>query len=61
MKSEQTKGMGKHMRSCLAFAELYRGWHSYSRHCRSTKDAIARLTVRGLIETNKYYQFRYLV
>lgn len=50
--------MGKNMKHALNFATEYPGWHQWDKRCRATKDAIKRLTRRGLIEVNCYNQFR---
>lgn len=43
----------------LRFAYEYRGWHSYKKNCRATKEAIKGLIRRGCIETNAHGQFRF--
>ena len=50
--------MGKNMKHALAFATKYPGWHSWDTRCQSTCNAIHSLAKRGLIETNKYNQFK---
>lgn len=49
--------MGKNMLRILRFAISYKGWHTYGRD-RSTVDAISRLSNLGLIEVNRFRQFR---
>lgn len=50
--------MGKNMRHALAFAKRYPGWHSWDKYCKATKDALCRLELCGLIETNNFKQFK---
>jgi len=49
--------MGKHVLRLLKFALCYPGWHSYYAE-RETLNAIRRLVKLGLIEVNKFKQFR---
>ena len=58
MKTIFDRRIGKNMQNALLFANNYPGWHSFNCRCRATKDAIKRLAKRGLVEINKYEQYR---
>jgi ribosomal protein S19E (S16A) len=49
--------LGKNMKHALAFAKSSGVWHGYANN-RPTREAIQRLESLGLVETNKYNQFR---
>lgn len=49
--------MGKYMKDALGFARQYPGWHSFAKD-RTTRGAIKRLQKAGLVEVNKFGQFR---
>ena len=51
--------IGHRMRRALEFAERCSGWHEYDT-ARATRSAIERLRDRGLVEINRYGQFRIL-
>lgn len=42
--------VGKNQCNLLAFAEKYRGWHSFNNKDRATKKAIKALSDKGFIE-----------
>lgn len=42
--------------NALAFAQQYRGWHTYAQD-RRTAIAIGRLAIKGLVLVNQYRQF----
>lgn len=50
--------LGSNMKHALNFATSWQGWHTYSKHCKATQDAIRRLEARGLVETNEFNMFR---
>lgn len=55
------KAVGKNQCSLLAFAEKYRGWHSYKKD-RATTRAVAGLEKKGLLEVipeNCQFRFKY--
>ena len=52
------KAIGKHQCTLLAFAEKYRGWHSFADD-KATKNAVAALSAKGYIELNEFDQFRF--
>ncbi len=52
--------MGKNQLAMLRFAIAYAGWHSYAKN-RATTDAVKSLEQLGLIEVNKFHQFRLML
>lgn len=50
--------LGKNMTHALDFCTKYTGWHCYARKCDSTVQTIRRLERLGIVETNKFFQFR---
>lgn len=49
--------IGKNMRHALNFLQHCTGWITYAKD-RPTVQAIYRLEILGLVETNKYHQMR---
>ena len=49
---------GKNQCRMLAFAEQYRGWHTYATD-KPTKRALDALVKKGYITTNEFGQFRF--
>ena len=52
------KAIGKHQCALLAFAEKYRGWHSFADD-KATKAAIMALSTKGYIKLNEFGQFHF--
>ena len=50
--------VGINMANAYTFASNFPGWHSFDTRCRATVHAIKRLARIGLVEVNKYNQFR---
>ncbi len=53
--------MGNNMKAALEFAQRHPGWHGYAVRDRATRQAIAALALRGLVEVNEFDQFRLMV
>jgi hypothetical protein len=57
---KNTKGLGKDQRAALKFYSDYSGWHSFASRCRATVRVIASLAKRGLLESNEFFQARFV-
>lgn len=53
------KAIGHNQCHLLAFAEKYRGWHSFATD-RATIRAIEGLKAKGCIQTNDHGQFQFV-
>ena len=53
-------GLGVNQRRALDFSAKYRGWHSFDTTDRGTKSAVLSLAKRGIVEVNRFNQFRYI-
>ena len=55
------KAVGKHQVKTLAFAEKYRGWHTFAND-RATKRAVLSLQSKGCLEIiGDQFRFKYPV
>ena len=58
-KAQPIKAVGRHQCRLLAFAEKYRGWHSYASD-RDTKRAVSALLKKDCLEViGDQFRFKY--
>jgi len=50
--------LGKNMKYALLFINNCTNWHTFKSTCRATLKAILKLEMLGLVEINRYQQFR---
>ena len=53
----KNRAVGKNQVHALAFITKCSGWHSYAKD-RATTNAVKRLAEKGLVEINRFHQFR---